>query len=71
MRKEVGDFDPDLLRRRSIVALSKVDILGEDSQDVICESAKTDVVYMSAVSGQGLETLLQRIGNELERLKAH
>jgi len=71
LRKEVGDFDPDLLRRPSIVALSKADILGDESRNVICETAKSDVVYMSAVSGQGLDTLLQRIGNELERLKAH
>ncbi len=74
LRKEVGDFDSDLLRRPSIVALNKVDILGEDSKNVILNTSENsdiqgDVIYMSAVSGQGLDELLRRIGNELERLK--
>ncbi len=74
LRKEVGDFDSDLLRRPSIVALNKVDILGEDSENVILNISKNgeiqgEVIRMSAVTGQGLEELLRRIGNELERLK--
>ncbi len=71
LRKEVGDFDPDLLRRPSIVALNKIDLLDSDSQNVICDIDANDVFQISGVSGQGLTTLLQRIGHELERLKTH
>lgn len=71
LRKEVGEFDPDLLRRPSLVALNKIDTLAGSVQNVICESGANNVIPISGVSGQGLETLLQRIGHELERLKAH
>jgi GTPase len=75
LRKEVGDFDSDLLRRPSIVALNKVDIFDEESQNVILNFGEnSDIagaeIRISAVSGQGLDELLRRIGNELERLKA-
>ncbi len=69
LRKEVGDFDPDLLRRPSIIALNKIDLLDGDSQNVISVLDKENVIPISGVSGQGLTELLQRIGNELERFK--
>lgn len=69
LRKELEEFDPGLLRRPSLIALNKVDLLDPEAQNVICESKGPDDIVISGVSGQGIDELLHKIEDELGRLK--
>ena len=72
LRKEVGEFDPGLLEKPSLVALNKVDTLDSETKNVILSGVKSAnfmISMVSAVSGEGLDDLLRAIANELEQLK--
>jgi GTP-binding protein HflX len=50
-----------------IEAWNKVDLLGEDARERLCEEAtrRADVVPVSAVTGEGLEALRERMADKL------
>lgn len=64
LRAEVGSYDPELLRRPSLVALNKIDLASEEE---VAErvhqlaAAGLAVVPTSAVSGVGLDLLKQTL----------
>lgn len=75
LKKEVGDFDTELLKKPTIVALNKVDLLSDEQKNVIVNSVvkddiMQDVILISGASGEGLKELLIRVERELERIKA-
>jgi len=60
LRTEVGSYDPELLRRPSLVALNKVDLASEEEvAELVHELAAAGlaVVPTSTVSGEGLDLL--------------
>ncbi len=67
IRKELADFDPELVERPEIVVITKADLL--EARDVV-EMFKTelhiDPVLISAVTGEGVDLLLHKITSILE-----
>lgn len=64
LRKEVGAYDPALLRRPSLVALNKVDLLGpEEVAQRVAELSREGfpVLPVSALTGEGLEGLKEAL----------
>lgn len=64
LRREVGAYDPELLRRPSLVALNKVDLLDEGAvEERVHELAAEGlaVVPTSALTGAGLDELKQAL----------
>ncbi len=64
LRDEVGAYDPDLLRRPSLVALNKIDLLREEEAAARVHelaAAGLPVVPTSALTGAGLGELKQAI----------
>jgi GTP-binding protein len=64
LRKEVGAYDPGLLRRPSLVALNKVDLLSEEEVAVkVAELSQEGlpVLPVSALTGEGVPELLEAL----------
>ena len=66
LRHELGRHEPALLERQQLVVLNKVDLPdGQAMADMVrpeLESRGYDVLEVSAVSGEGLDTLRYRLG---------
>ncbi|HEU4364097.1 MAG TPA: GTPase ObgE [Candidatus Krumholzibacteria bacterium] len=67
LRSELMHYDPVLLERRSILALTKCDVLpgGVKGVDPALLRLHECTVPISAVSGEGLDVLLKEIGRRL------
>jgi GTP-binding protein len=67
LREELGRHDPDLLDRRQLVVLNKVDLPdGQAMADLVrpqLEAAGEEVLEISAVSGAGLDALRYRLAD--------
>jgi GTP-binding protein len=64
LRKEVGAYDPGLLRRPSLIALNKIDLLSEE--EVAAKVAELSqeglpVLPVSALTGEGVPELLEAL----------
>lgn len=64
LRKEVGAYDPGLLRRPSLIALNKIDLLSEE--EVAARVAELSqeglpVLPVSALTGEGVPELLEAL----------
>jgi len=62
---ELGSFDNSMLKRPSIVAINKIDLVDEDTLKVISEKLDNDYIMISAVAGHGEKELLNRIEDVL------
>ena len=66
---ELAQYNPDLLDKRRILAITKCDLLGHDPEliDLLREGLPTDipVLFISAVSGFNLQELKDRLWNEM------
>ncbi len=63
LRAELESFDPELTKRPSLVVATKVDA-GRDRLEEIRGQLR-DVIAISAVTGEGLDYLLRRLGEEV------
>lgn len=73
INKELQDYDADLAERRQIIVFNKTDLLAEESRLEIEKSfadIDTDKLWVSAVSGEGLEELKERVITVLKELPA-
>lgn len=64
LRKEVGAYDPALLRRPSLVALNKVDLLEEEAVKALADALAREglaVLPVSALTGAGLPALKEAL----------
>ena len=61
LRSELSHYSEDLLKKPILVAASKTDILPQEVRERADLSGKADL-SISAVSGDGLQTLIQRLG---------
>ena len=70
IRRELEAYEPTLLARPEIVALTKIDLLADRSplEPVAAELAARgrEVVRVSAATGEGIEELLRAVANALE-----
>ncbi len=75
LREELRKHDPSLLERRQLVVLNKIDLpdtLAAD--DLYGEALRADgdeVILVSAVSGEGLDTLRYRLGAIVAEEREH
>ncbi|MBI1904113.1 MAG: GTPase ObgE [Planctomycetia bacterium] len=68
IRGELERYDPKLIERPEIVAVTKADLpAAEAVRDHLAAELSREVLLISAVTGQGLDTLLHRIAQELAR----
>ena len=62
IRKKLGEWSQELLKKQEIVVLSKVDTMDEKSAKIITEilqeEIKKQVLAISAVSGKGIKQFL-------------
>lgn len=67
---ELSSFDPELLKKRHIVVLNKIDALGEEKR-IVTETENTfkrkglEVYSISAVTGEGVGNLINAIGRHI------
>ncbi len=68
IRRELEQFEPELLKKPELIVVNKIDLLQEDAQ--LLERAKvelkkaspgSDLFFISAVSGEGIPALLRSI----------
>ena len=74
--KEVGTFNPELLDKQRILAITKSDLLDEELQQMLSEDLPEDLphVFISAVTGKGItelkDILWQALNSESNKLQA-
>jgi len=74
VRKEIGQYNSELLDRDSILVFNKMDLLGfsEEAKDRLIKIAQdkgfapSDVVFVSAVTGYGLDDLRRLIASKVQ-----
>ncbi len=74
IRRELGSFNPDLLERRELVVLSKIDLV-QDSSDLDAVEAELSrrnlrVLRLSSVTGAGVDALLNAMVQTLDQAVA-
>lgn len=73
IRRELEQYAGDLAGKESIVALNKIDLMGPEERKKIEESFQKDTgikpLAVSAASGEGLNILVRRLSEVIERLK--
>lgn len=64
---ELGKFNPAMLDKRRVLAVTKSDLLDDELVDMLSETLPTDlpVVFISAVTGRGLDKLKDVLWQEL------
>lgn len=74
VRDELEAYDPDMVNKPEIIALSKIDVLDKelvDEQAALLKAASgQEPMRLSAVSGENVQQALGRMAEELVRLKA-
>jgi GTP-binding protein len=74
IRRELGSFNPDLLERRELVVLSKIDLV-QDPSDLDAVEAELSrrglrVMRLSSVTGAGVDALLNAMVQTLDHAVA-
>src|SRR5574344_1489803 len=64
---ELKNFNPDMLSKHRVLAVTKCDLLDEELVDLLKETLPSDlpVVFISSVTGQGVEDLKDILWKEL------
>lgn len=70
IRAELGAYEPALLERTEIVALSKIDLVPDRDELAPLEAAMRargrEILYVSGATGEGVEVLLRTMARALE-----
>ena len=67
IRREVESHSPALSRKRELVVANKMDLTGsEETLNAFRSALDTDVIAISAVTGEGLERLTETMWNMLQ-----
>jgi GTP-binding protein len=69
LQKELKEFDPYLLNKPSLVAITKIDTKSESDLEKLSKKLPPDYIYISAVAGKGLNKFLQEIEKQLDQLR--
>lgn len=66
IRNELAQYNPELVQRPEIIAVTKCELPGAaELRDQLAQETGKEVLLISAVTGQNLNHLVQRIANEL------
>jgi GTPase len=65
---ELSEFDPSLLKRPTLTAITKIDTLSESDLAEVSRDLPPDYIYISAVARMGAEEFLQAIEAVLDKL---
>ncbi|NUQ64948.1 MAG: GTPase ObgE [Pirellulales bacterium] len=69
IRDELEKYDVELVRRPEVVAVTKADLpSAEPVRQELAERLGREVLLISAVTGQGLQTLVARVARELQEM---
>ncbi len=68
LRRELAAFDPALAQRSSMVVITKVDVAGDRLKPL--QERFPDAVTISAVTGVGIDALLRRLTEEVEKARS-
>lgn len=69
LETELGEFDPSLVTRPSIVAVTKVDTVTESDVTALSKTLPSEYIFISAVARQGLDKLLRRIESAFDKTR--
>lgn len=69
LKKELSDFDNSLVKRPSMIVLNKTDLFDEITIKQKTEDFNHEYILFSGASGEGTQSLLNRIEHELDRQK--
>lgn len=66
---ELEQFNPDMLDKQKVLAITKCDLIDQELQEMLEENLPEDIphVFISGVSGLGLQTLKDFLWNELNK----
>ena len=70
LKQELADFDSSLLKRPSLVAVTKIDTFSESDLKEVSKGLPDDYIYLSAVSGRGADLFLRAIEQKLDQQRA-
>jgi GTP-binding protein len=68
LQNEIKLFDPQLFRRPRVVAINKIDLIPQAKTSKF-NNTQNNICYISALTGEGLKSLLDIIRLELEKQK--
>lgn len=63
LRGELAAFDPQLLERPTLVVATKIDLLDPETIQIAVSELDGEVVEVSGVTGQGVDTLSERLAS--------
>ncbi len=66
--EELAAFDPELAEKPQIRVINKIDILPPDRLEALRANAPADVLFVSALTGAGIDALLARMWESYEAL---
>ena len=69
LQKELKEFDPYLLNKPSLAAITKIDTKSESDLEKLSKKLPPDYIYISAVAGRGLNKFLQELEKQLDQLR--
>ena len=67
LESELKSFDETLLRRPSMVVITKIDTVDENDLKAVSKGLPPDYIYLSAVARMGAEEFLQKIEYSLDQ----
>ena len=70
IRRELNKYSPALAAKEEIVAATKIDLTdGETAADALSDFVDQDVLPISAVTGKGIDGLVQRLWTAVQEVK--
>lgn len=71
LRNELRQYDPSLLERPYLIAISKADILQPEDKDAIAKKFKEEqnILFISSVTGEGIDDLKWRLWELVQKSK--
>ncbi len=70
LQAELASFDPALLERPSLVAVTKIDTVSESDLKAFSSELPSDYIYLSAVANMGTEGFLLQIERALDEQRS-
>ena len=72
IRQEIGKFKPDMLNRRWMVAVNKMDAchpdMDLDKLEHVCREQQVPLFRISGVTGEGISALVNELGRTVEKI---
>ena len=70
LEKELKEFDDFLLNKQSLIVITKTDTVSESDLKKLSKKLPSDYIYLSAVTGGGIDSFKQEIEKRLDQLRA-